>query len=84
MTTNVFGDYANYDVNLDNMRAVFDAVVWLPEVHDANIVVIAFKRAPQIDFSVLFERAGAIKRGMNLPARDWVAGLKEWMQDQQA
>ncbi|MDB5917802.1 MAG: spermidine synthase [Massilia sp.] len=84
MTTNVFGDIASYDKNLRAMEQVFDAVVWLPEVHDANIVVIAFKRAPQIDFSVLFERAGAIKRGMNLPARDWVAGLKEWMQDQQA
>jgi spermidine synthase len=83
LTTNVFGDIANYDKNLRAMEQVFDAVVWLPEVHDANIVVIAFKRAPQIDFSVLFERAGAIKRGMNLPARAWVTGLKEWMQDQQ-
>jgi spermidine synthase len=83
MTTNVFGDFANYDINLHAMEAVFDAVVWLPEVHDANIVVIAFKRAPQIDFSVLFERAGAIKRAMNLPAKGWVTGLKEWMQDQQ-
>ena len=83
MTTNVFGDYANYDVSLDNMRAVFDAVVWLPEVHDANIVVLAFKRAPAIDFAILYERAGAIKRAMNLPARSWVNGLKEWMRDQQ-
>ncbi|MES2298722.1 MAG: spermidine synthase [Pseudomonadota bacterium] len=84
MTTNVFGDYANYDKNLEAMEAVFDAVVWLPEVHDANIVVIAFKRAPQIDFSVLFERAGAIKRRMNLPAKGWVTGLKSWMADQRA
>ncbi len=83
MTTNVFGDYANYDVNLDNMRDVFDAVVWLPEVHDANIVVLAFKRAPEIDFSILYERAGEIKRSLNLPARSWVNGLKEWMRDQQ-
>jgi spermidine synthase len=65
------------------MRAVFDAVVWLPEVHDANIVVLAFKHAPDIDFSILYERAGAIKRAMNLPARSWVNGLKEWMRDQQ-
>jgi hypothetical protein len=65
------------------MEQVFDAVVWLPEVHDANIVVIAFKRAPQIDFSVLYERAGTIKRSLNLPAKGWVTGLKEWMRDQQ-
>ena len=83
MTANVFGDFANYDKNLQNMELVFDAVVWLPEVHDANIVVIAFKKAPQIDFSVLYERANAIKKSMNLPAKGWVTGLKSWMQDQQ-
>jgi len=84
MTTNVFGDFSNYDKNLQNMALVFDAVVWLPEVHDANIVVVAFKNAPQIDFSVLYERAGAIKKNMNLPAKKWVNGLKAWMQDHQA
>ena len=83
MTTNVFGDFINYDKNLQNMELVFDAVVWLPEVHDANIVVIAFKKSPQIDFSVLYERANEIKKRMNLPAKGWVTGLKSWMQDQQ-
>ncbi|MDB5959192.1 MAG: spermidine synthase [Massilia sp.] len=82
MTINVFGEFANYDINLRAMEEVFDAVVWLPEVSDANIVVVAFKKSPQIDFSVLFERAGAIKKNMNLPAKKWVEGLKEWMQDQ--
>jgi spermidine synthase len=81
MTANVFGEPGNYDKNLEAMTDVFDAVVWLPEVHDANIVVIAFKQAPQIDFSVLYERAGDIKRRLNLPAKKWVEGLKEWMRD---
>lgn len=83
MTANVFGDFINYDKNLQAMELAFDAVVWLPEVHDANIVVIAFKEAPQIDFAVLYERAADIKRRYNLPARNWVNGLKEWMRDQQ-
>ena len=83
MTANLFGDFSNYDKNLQNIELVFDAVVWLPEVHDANIVVVAFKNAPQIDFSVLYERANAIKKSMNLPAKGWVTGLKSWMQDQQ-
>jgi len=83
MTTNVFGDFANYDKNLHAMEQVFDAVVWLPEVHDANIVVIAFKQSPLLDFSVLYERAGAIKTRLNLPAKSWVNGLKGWMLDQQ-
>ena len=81
MTANVFGDFSNYDKNLDAMREAFDAVVWLPEVHDANIVVVAFKDAPQIDFAVLYERAADIKRRYNLPAKNWVNGLKEWMRD---
>jgi spermidine synthase len=81
MTANVFGDFSNYDKNLEAMTLAFDAVVWLPEVHDANIVVIAFKRAPGIDFAVLYERAAEIKRRYNLPAKAWVNGLKEWMRD---
>jgi spermidine synthase len=82
MTANVFGDdFTNYDKNLFNMEQAFDAVVWLPEVHDANIVVIAFKQAPQLDFSVLYERAGDIKGRFNLPAKNWVNGLKGWMRD---
>lgn len=83
MTANVFGDFGNYDKNLQAMELAFDAVVWLPEVHDANIVVVAFKAAPQIDFSVLYERAADIKRRYNLPAKNWVNGLKEWMRDRQ-
>ncbi len=83
MTANVFGEFGNYDKNLAAMTDVFDAVVWLPEVHDANVVVIAFKHAPQIDFSLLYERAGEIKRRLNLPAKKWVEGLKEWTRDQQ-
>ena len=83
MTTNVFGEFSNYDKNLSAMAEVFDAVVWLPEVHDANIVVLAFKNSPSLDFSVLYDRAAAIKKQMNLNAKSWVNGLKEWMQDQQ-
>jgi spermidine synthase len=84
MTTNVFGDdFTNYDKNLQTMELVFDAVVWLPEVHDANIVVIAFKNAPSLDFSELYERAGEIKKTLNLPAKNWVNGLKNWMRDHQ-
>ena len=84
MMTNVFGDFENYDKNLQAMALAFDAVAWVPEMHDSNIVVIAFKNAPQLDFSVLHERAGAIKSHMNLPAKSWVTGLKKWMMDHAA
>ena len=81
MTTNVFGDISSYDKNLQAMEAAFDAVVWLPEVHDANIIVIAFKTAPQVDFAALYQRAAGIRREFNLPAKNWVNGLKAWMHD---
>lgn len=81
MTTNVFGDYSNYDKNMQAMEMAFDAVVWLPEVHDANIIVIAFKSAPQVDFDALYQRAAAIRKELNLPAKKWVDGLKSWMRD---
>lgn len=83
MTTNVFGDFANYDRNLEAMQDIFDAVVWVPEESDDNIVVLAFKRAPVIDFSELYLRAAALRTRLNLPARGWVTGLKAWMHAQQ-
>ncbi|MRV75129.1 spermidine synthase [Duganella sp. FT92W] len=81
MTVNVFGDYMNYDKNFQHMELAFDAVVWLPEVHDANIIAVAFKQSPAIDFSDLYERAATIKKQMNLRAKGWVDGLKSWMHD---
>jgi len=81
MTVNVFGDYMNYDKNFQHMELAFDAVVWLPEVHDANIIAVAFKQSPAIDFSELYERAATIKKQMNLRAKGWVDGLKSWMHD---
>ncbi|GAB2882049.1 hypothetical protein GCM10027277_58750 [Pseudoduganella ginsengisoli] len=81
MTVNVFGDYMNYDKNFQHMELAFDSVVWLPEVHDANIIAIAFKQSPSIDFSELYERAGIIKKQMNLRAKNWVDGMKSWMHD---
>lgn len=82
MMTNVFGDFPNYAKNLQAMEMVFDAVAWVPEAHDSNIVVIAFKKAPVLDFSELYQRAAAIRTALNLPAKGWVTGLKAWMLEQ--
>ena len=82
LTANIFGEPANIEQNISTMATVFDAVVWLPEVDDANIVVLAFRTAPQIDFSLLYARAVQIKLELNLPAKDWVRQLQEWMADQ--
>ena len=37
----------------------------------------------RVEGAVLYERAGAIKKTLNLPAKSWVNGLKGWMLDQQ-
>ncbi|MGB7479151.1 MAG: methyltransferase domain-containing protein [Burkholderiaceae bacterium] len=85
LTANLFGDQVNFAKSLQALEDAFDAVAWLPVVHDANVVAIAFKRAPEIDFATLYRRAAAIRRALNLPAQTWVDGLKRWMrQDEEA
>ena len=79
MTVNLFSDAENRRKNIAAMELAFDAVVWLPEVHDANVVAIAFKRSPEIDFEMLYQRAAIIRVNYKLPAPYWVNGLKEWM-----
>lgn len=79
MTVNLFGDLLDCGKNLQAMAQVFDAVAWLPEVHDVNVVAIAFKHAPQIDFAALYRRAATIHDETALPATSWVNGLQAWM-----
>lgn len=79
MTVNLFGEDHIYDPNIEAMLPAFDAVAWLPEVHEGNVVVIAFKLAPYMDFGELYVRASQIRRQNNLTARSWVDGLKVWM-----
>jgi spermidine synthase len=81
MTVNLLGSTDTQDENLQAMEPGFGAVAWLPETHDANIVAIAFKSAPQVDFSALYERAEEVRLATGLPAQDWVSGLEVWMLD---
>jgi spermidine synthase len=76
MTTNLFGDHPSYAKNLKAMRFAFNEVICLPEVHDGNVVAIAFKSAPTLDFQELYERAARITSATKLPTKAWVNGLK--------
>jgi spermidine synthase len=76
MTVNLFGDHPSYAKNLKAMRFAFDKVLCLPEVHDGNVVAIAFKRGSALDFPALYERALSIAQATKLPAKSWVNGLK--------
>lgn len=79
MTINLFCDYPEHHDHLERIGAVFEAVVWLPEVHDSNVVAIAFKSAPQLDFEELYQRANDVGQRLGLPAKSWVDGLYAWM-----
>ncbi|TEA79336.1 spermidine synthase [Allopusillimonas ginsengisoli] len=80
MTINLFCDYPMHQQHLDVIADAFPAVAHLPEVHDGNIVAIAFKQPPSVDFSVLSRRAQRIRKEYGLPAESWVDGLQAWMQ----
>lgn len=79
MTVNLFCDAPDHSKNIESMEQSFEAVAWLTEVHDSNIVAIAFKKSPSIDFEKLYERAALLERQLKLPASAWVDGLVQWM-----
>ena len=76
MTVNLFGDHPSYEKNLEAMRGAFDSVLCLPEIDAGNIVALAFRQAPMLDFRALYEKAYEIDERTGLPARQWVSGLK--------
>lgn len=79
MTVNLFCDWPEHKHHLQMIETAFESVAWLPEVHDGNIVAIAFKRSPSVDFEVLRDRATHIRQALGLPAHTWVDGLLAWM-----
>lgn len=80
LTVNILGNQHVHARNLHHLQQTFAAVAWLPESHDGNIVAIAFKNPPSVDFDLLYERATQITMAYGLAASDWVDGLEQWMQ----
>jgi spermidine synthase len=78
MTVNLFGDHPSYAKNLSAMHFAFDTIITLPEVHEANVVAIAFNTTPTIDVPALYERAAQITAATRMPAKSWVNGIKAW------
>lgn len=79
MTINLYCDWPEHLEHIRMIESAFPAVVWLPEVHDGNIVAIAFKAPPSIDFDELYKRAEQIFSTYELKADSWVDGLYSWM-----
>lgn len=82
MTVNLFGDHPSYAKNLSAMHYAFDTVISLPEVHDGNVIAIAFNHAPPLDIPALYERARQITEQTKMPAKSWVNGIKAWLAQQ--
>jgi spermidine synthase len=79
LTINLYCDWPEHLHHIQMLQESFEAVAWLPEVHQGNIVAIAFKRSPSVDFDDLYKRAEQIQAMLGLPARTWVDGLHKWM-----
>jgi spermidine synthase len=75
-TINLFGDHPSFRKNIAAIHTAFDHVLALPEVHQGNVVVIAFKSAPSFDFASLYQRATTIRVTTKLPAHAWVNDIK--------
>jgi spermidine synthase len=75
MTVNLFGDHPSYAKNIKAMKFAFDQLICLPQVHDGNVVAIAFKRRRVIDLEALAERAAQIVAETKLPAKSWVKSI---------
>ncbi|QUN31552.1 spermidine synthase [Cupriavidus sp. KK10] len=78
MTINLFGDHDSFPKNIERICDAFDnRVLVFPEVHDGNIIAMAFN-GPDIDVSweALEGRAEVVEKTTGLPARDWVQKLR--------
>ncbi len=82
MTVNLFGDHPSYAKNLKAMKSAFKQIICLPEVHEGNVVALAFNTPLALDMPFLYEEAAHIMQTTKLPAKSWVNGLKAWQLSQ--
>lgn len=76
MVVNLFGDHPSYGKNIKAIKFAFEQVVSLPEIHDGNVIALAFAAPVKFDWEQLELRAREIKAATRLPTTSWVKGLK--------
>ena len=79
LTVNLFGRHSSFKENITNLCEAFgNRVLVFPEVHDCNVVAIAFKGPDlKVGWSELKSRAKVVASRWDLPAAKWVKGLKK-------
>ncbi len=78
MTVNLFGNHKSYKTNIINICNAFNnRVMVFQQVHDCNIVVIAFKGPHlEVDWADVKGRAAYLEKKYGLPTKTWVPGLR--------
>jgi spermidine synthase len=78
MTVNLFGNHKSYKTNIINICNAFNnRVMVFQQVHDCNIVVVAFKGPHlEVDWADVKARAAYLEKKYGLPTKTWVPGLR--------
>lgn len=78
MTVNLFGNHKSFKTNIRNICNAFqNRVMVFQQVHDCNIVVIAFKGPHlEVDWKDVKGRAAYLEKKYGLPTKTWVPGLR--------
>jgi len=78
MTVNLFGNHKSFKTNIKNICNAFNnRVLVFQQVHDCNVVVIAFKGPHlEVDWKDVKARAEDLEKKYKLPTKAWVPGLK--------
>lgn len=79
MTINLFGDHESFPKNIARICDAFEnRVLVFPEVHDGNIIALAFNGPLlEVEWSQVEQRARVLKKTIGLPASAWVEGLRQ-------
>lgn len=77
LTVNLFGNHASFNQHVRRLRQAFSGrVLLMPQVHDGNVVALAFQGPPlTVSKADLLARAKIIQQAIGLPAKKWVTGL---------
>ncbi len=78
MTVNLFGNHKSFKTNIRNICDAFNnRVLVFQQVHDCNVVVMAFKGPHlEIDWKSVQGRAAFLEKTYGLPTKTWVPGLR--------
>jgi spermidine synthase len=78
MTVNLFGNHKSFKTNIKNICNAFDdRVLAFQQVHDCNVVVLAFKGPHlEVDWKDVKARAEYLDKKYKLPTKAWVPGLR--------